>query len=415
MEPHKRRIICKKIGVAAAIALAFLLITLLSSDISIPLSSEKMLFKKLEFLKQSFSQDDSDQCSILDSVLLIDTHYAQTLVTEHEGMDTLGYVPVTDRRLLLRLLQHLSKDTTYRYILLDISLDKVVRQEEDTTLYRLIASMPRIGIAMPPGGKAALADSCLISKAGEVGYYVTQWENDFVKFPYLLNGKKSLPLKMYEDLTGRTINRYGVFYTDKTLVRSSVFLTYDFVDCDYRHNLNEEDLDAENKYVLIGDFEEDVHSTYVGELPGVIINFDAYLALIKGHHKIKGGMVVILFVAFFLLAYQTLTQSKFTWLFMWIGYPVFLTILCFVVYCLYNEVYDILITTSLFYLMKTIVECVREYELIRKRIAMVAQTTNNCCSYVIHYVGMGVSTITRVFKLLASQIKRIWKVKTKSK
>lgn len=407
---------CIRVGLSAIISLIFLLITLTSSNFALPLSSEKVLFKNFELLKQLISVGYDEQNCMMDSVLLIDTHYAQTLVSEYE--DTASFVPVTNRRLLLRLLLDLKKDSTYKYILLDISLSKDVRQEEDTTLYRLIASMPRISISMPKNED--IADSCLIPKAGEIGYYITQWENDFVKYAYLQNGKKSLPLKMYEDLTNRTI-------TDGILARSSVFLTYDYTEIFKKHRLEEkgfidmitEDSCAKNKYVLIGDLEEDIHTTYIGELPGIIINFNAYLTLIAGHHIIKGWMIFMLFSAFFLLVFQTLTQSKFTWLFMWIGYPVYLTLICFVVFYYFNEVYDILIATSLFYILKTIVECIRERELIRQRITLVRQTLYKSGLKIVISVGKVLrclkNIVVQLYVRLSNQTKQIWKQKTKSK
>lgn len=414
-----------RVGLSALISLIILLITLVCSDIVIPLSSEKMLFKKFELLKQSISMGNEEKSSKLDSVLLIDTHYAQTLVNEYENTDTIGRVPVTDRRLLLQLLLQLSKDTTYKYIILDISLSKNVRQVEDTTLYHLIASMPRISISMP--GNDDIADSCLIPKIGEVGYYISQWENDFVKYPYFQNGKKSLPLKMYEDLTGRSITRHGIFHTDGTLARGSVFLIYNYTEKYKIHYLEDkglndmitEDQYAKDKYVLIGDLEEDKHNTYIGELPGVIINYNAYLALIERHHLIKAWMLLLLFVAFFLLTYQTLTQSKFTWLFMWIGYPFFLTILCFAVYYYFNEVYDILIATSLFYFLKTVVECIREREVILQRITLVRQTLYEYSHKMVCSVGKFSlclkNIVVHIYIRLSNQIKQIWKLKTKSK
>lgn len=414
IKQHNRFI---RVGLSAIISLIFLLITLLCSDIAIPLSSEKMLFKNFELLKQYISVSNDEQNSMLDSVLLVDTHYAQTLVSEYE--DTASFVPVTDRRLLLRLLQHLNKDSTYKYILLDISLSKDVRQEEDTTLYKLIASMPRISISMPENED--IADSCLHPKTGEVGYLTALWENDFVKYPYLQNGKKSLPLKMYEDLTGQTNIRHDI------LARSSVFLTYDYTEISWIHRLEDdgfidmiaEDTYAKDKYVLIGDFEDDIHTTYIGELPGVIINFNAYLALTEGHHRIKGWMIFMLWGAFFLLVYQTLTQSRFTWLFMWIGYPVYLTIICFAIYYYFYEVYDILIATSLFYILKTIVECIRERNLISQRATLIIQTIEKYGCKITHNVGKVLrylyNIVVQLNIRLSNQIKQIWKLKTKSK
>ena len=345
--------------------------------------------------------------------MLVNTHYAQTLVMEHEDTISIGMVPVTDRKKLLQFLQYLNEKKDYKHILLDISLDKYVRQEEDTTLYHLIDSMDKISIAMPKNRN--LADTCLFRKAGEVFYYSTPWEDDFVKFPFLPNGVKSLPLKMYEELDC-SFGHNSIF--EKLFVRKNVFLTYEFVDTSYLYDLGDQ-MQTKDRYVLIGDFIDDVHNTYIGKLPGVLINFNAYLSLHNGHHRIKFWMLVILYLSFFLLAYQTLIQSKFTWLFMWIGYPVYLILLCFVTYYLYNDIYDILIATSLFYFLKTVVECCRERALIFQRINMILEIIKKTGLRFYHNLEMTLHHVVCIadknIKLLTYKLYELWKNMKKSR
>ena len=394
---------------SVAISMIFLIITLIVSDIVVPtpFSSEKMMFKVYEHLKTRLADDKWDK-SMTDSVVLIDTHYAKTLVME----DSIGKVPVSDRKTINNLLCLLKERNDYRYIILDISLDKAVSQIEDTALHKTIITMPRIIIANPKEGGKKLADTVLYSKAGRVWYYTSEWETDFVKYPYIKDKEYSLPMKMYEELNEcvkphNILNRDSVYYTDDgTIIRNSVFLTFSYNDITFLHDIEDaiETIKSNNgiktkgKYILIGDYKNDQHHTYIGEMPGTLIHFNAYLALTKGEHKIKFGMVAILFLVLFTLTYLTLTQSKFTWIFMWIGYPVFLALTCFIIYYLYNQVYDILITSTLFYCLKTSVECYRERSTIHYNIKKVVNKHIYTKKKLLEYTRIGYDNAIGLYK-----------------
>lgn len=363
-------------GLSILISAIFLVIVLISSSVPIPFTTEKLLLRWFEVLKPQFVQTHQD--NLTDSVILVDTHYTQELVMERiytKGNDgknialDVGNVPITSREKLNDLLSKLNKKRDYKYIILDVSLDKAVAQPEDSSLYNLIASMPRLFIAMPKDN--ALASDTLYSKAGQVLYHSTLWENDFIKFPICPNGEKSLPLKLYEDSTHQTVISFGPFYFDKGLIRNSIFITYDFIDYDFKYSLDNIDIsnvETSNKYILIGDYVDDVHNTYKGNLPGTIINFNAFLTILNGHHRISLWLVLIMLAFFTYLSHQTIVESRFTWLFMWIGYPIYLSILCFIIYFLFNEIYDVLIATSLFYSLKTIIGYWKYRKIINRKI-----------------------------------------------
>ena len=325
-----------------------------------------------------------------DSVLIVDTHYDKQLVMEHSEDDQQvpkGIVPVTDREKLFRLLRYLKNTNNYRYILMDIFLDKAVIQPADSSLYQLIASMPRIGISSPP--EHPLAENKLDSKAGRVQYGTTIWENDFVKYSFIVNDEKSLPLKMYEELSGHTLRKTGPLYWDGWhLVRSNAILTYSFIeDDDVRDNrmylglslvgdsvnsaeyislLSDSEF-AKDKYVLIGDFEDDVHNTFIGEMSGTAINFNAFLSLLAGCHHISLFTLFFIFVLFWALVYLTLSDFKFARMFMWIGYPAYLLIACFFIYIAFHDAYDVLAASFLFYALQNTVEIIQNKKAVIKK------------------------------------------------
>ena len=130
---------------------------------------------------------------------------------------------------------------------------------------------------------------------------------------------------------------------------------------------------ADKKYVLIGDYEDDRHNTYIGEMSGALINFNAYLTLLYGHHRISLWMFVFLWGAFFILIWLTIRHTTFSRIFMWLGSPFYLTLTCLVCYRFFHEVYDILIATSLFYLLETTMECINNRQVIYKKINIIWQ------------------------------------------
>ena len=418
----KKNRVASRFSWPALIALAFLLITYIVMNCRWSVSGEKLTLKYFELAREWLMGERV--ASMADSVLLIDVHYDKRLVLEHKILpnDTIakGKTPITDRQKLYQLLEYL-KDKDYRYILLDVALDEEASQPEDSALYQLIGTMRDIAIPFPM--RKQLADSCLETKAGMAQYGTTIWENDFVKYPYLTDGVKSIPLKMYEELTGRSIKGYWPFYFDGlSLARRSVILTYELrvktvdeieeeaelsdgnmpiydspVDLgisvlgeqlDTTKNSNEDEplinnpTWANGKYVLIGDYISDRHTTYMGEVAGTVINFNAYWALYRGHHRISLLFILTLFAAYFILSWliinhhtaKSLTQKyirkvwkryKKPWqrrllhclkyigrLLTWLSYPTFLVVLCLITYLWLGEVYDVLLAITLFFLLK---------------------------------------------------------------
>lgn len=354
---------------AAIIAMLFLIVVYYVANYRIPLSAEKaklQLFEKIRAICLG-----EPQLQPADSVVMIDVHYDKEMVVERDEGLANGMFPVTNREKLLKLLSFLNERKDYRYIVLDVFLEKNVAQERDTALYRLINQMPRIVIAKPLQGE--LADSGLLAKAGTAQYGTAIWENDFVKFSYMTDSTKSMPLMMYEELTGRTITKHwGNWYTDRGLSRKSVILTYEFCDedmiwdlgtgllgdtIDGRANAPElHNLDTKGKYILIGDFEGDRHQTFFYDMSGTTVIYNAFLTLLHQHHIISCGLILAIFVVFWILAWLTITQNqKFEWLCSFFGIPSYLFILSLLIYLIAREAYDVLVATALFWILKGLV------------------------------------------------------------
>lgn len=394
----------RKIIWSVVIAIGFLLFSYCMSNLDFPISGEKFLLYRFELVRNYLFPRTS---TVNDSILLIDVSYDKTPVnvTDEYGMP-IGDIQITDRQKLLVLLQELKKRDDYKYILLDVFFGQKGVTPHDSALYATICSMDRI--AMPCHSDEALADSSLREKAGLADYTSTYKVSGFAKYPYMPDDEISLSLKMYKDMTGRTIRKHWIIYTDGwRLVRKSIVLTFDinaksayneegekvwyYLGADILGNNEGNGLLYEipdlvkGKYVAIGAFQgDDNHSTYIGSVCGTLINLNAYFSLLHNHHVVSISLVIIMFLAFFVLAYLTLTRQdlrgladditqkqNYRWrtrmrtlsaLCSWIGYSLFLTILCILTYVFLGEVYEIFITSTMFYLLSLAVKYTENFK-----------------------------------------------------
>lgn len=388
----------KRVIWSAVISIGFLLLSYCLTNLDFPISGEKALLYRFELVRNYLFPRE---CTVNDSILLIDVSFDKTpiKVTDEYEMP-IGDIQITDRKKLLELLQELKRRDDYKYILLDVFFGQKGETSQDSALYATICSMDRI--VVPCHSDEALADSSLIGKAGLADYTTTYKEGGFVKYPYMSDDGVSLPLRMYEHMTGRTIRKHWFIYTDGwRLVRKSIVLTFDinaksaynedgekvwhYLGADILGNEEENGLLYEipeltkDKYIVIGALQgDDNHSTYIGPVSGTLINLNAYFSLLHNHHVVSGTLPIVMFFAFFVLAYLTLTrqdlrgfaetvtqQKSHLWrsrmialsaLCSWIGYSLFLSMLCILTYTFLGEVYEIFITSTMFYLLSLAVK-----------------------------------------------------------
>ena len=151
--PFNRNIKKKaKVAWSVAISLLIAVVVMVFSDVEIPISSDKT---QLQWFNKLAPQCESaqDRAFMRDSMLFIDVHYDKVMALKMAS-DTIpdGYEPITDRLLLKEFLDSLNSRKDYKYIVLDVFFEKSIRQNGDTALFNLIASMDNIVIPYPGEG-----------------------------------------------------------------------------------------------------------------------------------------------------------------------------------------------------------------------------------------------------------------------
>ncbi len=320
----------------SSILLSFfiLIFSYLLGNTSFPLPDEIGLFQKINGWNSFWGIPKGN---IPDSLLFVNVCYDKELVDYEENGMPVGKFVITDRQKLLDLLTKAKEANNYRYIFLDVIFEEGIETPVDSALFHTIASMDRIVI--PVHENVELHDSILYPKAANADYTIAWEETNFARYQFLHRVGESVPLKMYTDklkLEGTGIHKHwgGLWYTDDgrlcrngiTLLmkvrmtgrlmdtegqvreRNYIHLGADLLDMDSIISVKEQ---IDDKIIIVGDFKNDVHDTYIGPQPGSAICINAYIALMNGDHLISYWAIFLLFCLYFVIGYIALNKQLF--------------------------------------------------------------------------------------------------------
>ena len=192
-----------------AILTAFIILfgSYLLSNYPYPLFDSNKVFSYTELLRSHRHASHYPEDSVLCINLAMDKQLATAVV---DGLP-MGKVAVSDRSKLLRFLQA-AQGSGYRYIFLDVRFPSGLDTPDDATLFSVIEQMPRLVISNhQAGGNYRIADSALLAKAALADYRMTAF-NGFTRYQYLQRGGDSVALRMYREMDGGDIHRFGPLY-----------------------------------------------------------------------------------------------------------------------------------------------------------------------------------------------------------
>lgn len=252
----------------------------------------------------------------------------------------IGHVAITDRKILLDFLT-IAERADYKYIFLDIRFEKGYDTTSDSALFAKIAGMRDIVCAYHyekrddkrdhRSNGFEIADSALLPKCAYNDYYTSLFSSNFTRYTYLQDGRPSVALRMYQDIDGKTLQRHWRWFyrNDGTWCENCSYIpiwggvapVYDttFVNTAQYRNLGpflmtlpEQHLieSMKGKIVVLGDFEEDIHDTYMSMLPGPYLTYLAYKHLARGGNNISILWLVIMTLVFFLFIWHILSPAS---------------------------------------------------------------------------------------------------------
>lgn len=309
-----------------------IIFTYVMGNTGYPLPGETGALKKINDYKKFLGMQIGN---VPDSILFINVHYDKMLIPYEENEVPVGNTVITDRERLLQFLTKAKAANNYRYIFMDVFFEEGMVTEYDSALFSTITSMDRIVIPKHKG--VNMCDSSLYQKASNADYATTWQASSFSRYQYIHNEDESVALKIYQDRFGSTIEKHwgGLWYTDKgricqnsvTLLlpiritgslldeesqvreRNYIYLSADMLDLDEVLPVSEQ---INDKLVVIGDFNSDIHSTFMGEQPGSSILFNGYIALSQGAHLVNWTYMGILFILYIIIGLFYLSGHSFS-------------------------------------------------------------------------------------------------------
>lgn len=262
-----------------------------------------------------------------DSVLFINVAFDKQLVdvTDDFG-DTIGKSVITDRAVLAHLLG-IARQADYKFLVLDVRFEEGMETPDDSILWSRMSSLPHFAFSTHAEMATCAPDS--LKGVQALADYGATLTTGFTRWQYLQSDVESMPLRIYSTVDGSTIQRKGILYFDQgRLCYNSLFipLSADVLEMEkpggelryplaggdlFRLNTDEEIAAMmKGKIVVIGDYNNDVHDTYIGSVPGPVLINQAYSQLHQGRHLVKWTYVCFLLVLFFAISCAILASGS---------------------------------------------------------------------------------------------------------
>lgn len=332
----------QRIPMCSAITAVMLIATYVLENIAYPIGMDTRAIARVEAFRQYWRPDND---IVDDNVLFLNVSHDKTLIPYYPDADTSsttpGYNVITDREKLLRFLQ-LAEKSDYKYLFLDIRMEKGYESPVDSALVEQLSRMKNVSLAkhwnVEEDCLYPMIDKRLEPLASYCDFDEQKSRVGFFRYKYLQNGEPSIALKMYQSVAGRDVKRHGAIFADGSrLCHNSHFLTFKkdagrniiddgeingaqfakysyyemgsfMLDDSIPHNIKM--LMMENQCVIVGDFENDMNSTYAGYQPGVYIHYQGFRSLMNHQHFVRWWYTLLMAAVYFILLYRIFSPKE---------------------------------------------------------------------------------------------------------
>jgi|GEM_PF-5735033 len=246
-----------------------------------------------------------------DEIIFIDVSKSQYLVPLNE--DSTENDVITNRKYLANLFSLLAENNSQvKYVFCDVFFD--ILTSDDSVLVKSISSLKNKFLGIDTYSGDSLTKNILGVRSATASVYLQQ--GAVYKVPFFGSyGDTVVPFKIYADLDNVKVSKNFLFtrFSGKGIAFNNQINDYplrqnDFTDGKYvKIGLGELvsilDLSPEifqqylqNRYILIGDFENDVQSTYLNTQPGTLILFNAFWHLHLSRQILSIWYLIFLYI-----------------------------------------------------------------------------------------------------------------------
>jgi hypothetical protein len=248
-----------------------------------------------------------------DEIIFIDVSKSKYLIPLNE--DSTENDIITNRKYLTQLFTLLAANKNQvKYVLCDVHFD--VPTPDDSLLSQSISNLKDKFLGITVYANDSLCLNIANMRSASVSMDLQQ--GAVYKIPYFgIYGDTLVPFKMYTDLDKGNGHENSLFtrFSGKGIAFNNQINDYllrgsDFTDgkyikiglgelvsiLEFSPGIFEQYL--QNRYILIGDFENDNHDTYLNTQPGTLILFNAYLHLHLNRQILPIWYLIILYIFF---------------------------------------------------------------------------------------------------------------------
>ncbi len=341
---------------------------------------------------QAYFKDYSIDTDAENFLFPINTGVDKQLVeVRDEFDDPIGHTAITDREKLLEFLQIASK-ADYRYIFLDIRFEEGLTTPCDSLLFATISTMPKVAYSRHRAIEDDNRNPAMLLKGAYADYRSTYSEG-FSRYEFLQSGNESVALKLYSEIDNGFIQKRWFGYQDKdgSLCYNTQFIPfpksvlykydengqirYPYLGAQVLGKHSEEELlrMMKDKIIVVGDFDEDLHGTYIGAVPGPLLSFYAYLMLKNGGHKVNILLQIFMLVIYSVVTYIILSPGNkrqarnpvLVLVYSLLGWGCFLWILKSLLYWLFGLSFLVVIPTFVFSAIATVKEIANQLNYLK--------------------------------------------------
>jgi hypothetical protein len=310
-------------------------------------------------------------------VMFVNVCYDNMLIPmlDEEGFPV-GNQPITDRKKLAMFFDRLNKrPDAYKYVVCDIFFKD--SSSVDSLLNSKITASKNLIVPYHLNDSGTIELPIFGVNRGLADYRAIQYV--FMKYPLVTGDTmRSLPLRMFEDVTGKKFEKKSFISTlggkpcFSTMIVDFKLRYYELLDrnADRMYNLsNLGDLlrlpdsafyrAINNKIILLGDYyERDIHQTLFGKMSGTLILYNIFYSLLQNETLISFWLVLLLFIGYFMISYDLFAESELKerkyaqkisrtklgkFIFKVLSYVVYLMIISTVTYFIFNIHINILL------------------------------------------------------------------------
>jgi hypothetical protein len=261
-----------------------------------------------------------------ENYLFINTAYEPSLTNVETEYGEDGKIVVTDREKLGTFFELMNYfGNRHKYILCDIFFN--IRTDNDSLISQNIAITKNIIIPAEYDPENHQLNKPVFDVKYAQADYIT-YEGIVSKIRLFADESKSktLPLVMYEDCNNVNIRTasLGLFHNGSYIPRSIYPRYYFDREKMRKHEISLSKLlhllmikdtlfyndVLKNKILILGNFSEDLHPSFIGPLPGSLILFNTFLTLEAGYHKLHWSWFLFALLSFTFLCYREFFKGE---------------------------------------------------------------------------------------------------------